>query len=161
MSDPASLPLEELRAERARLQGEEDVVSYVRRLSQARLDVVRAEQNRRQAGSGVTVGEQLGEILGAHLTAGGPARPPRPAEDFSEHPLAEQLEALCDEVGATDPAGLDDTELGAYADALYDFEQRRSAERRRLFDRIDALSAELVRRYRDGEASVEGQRDED
>ena len=37
-----------------------------------------------------------------------------------------------------------------------DFEQARSQERRELFARIDELSAELVRRYRDGEADVEG-----
>jgi hypothetical protein len=37
----------------------------------------------------------------------------------------------------------------------------RSAERKELFGRIDALSAELVRRYRDGEADVEGLLDDD
>ncbi len=41
------------------------------------------------------------------------------------------------------------------------FEQLRSAERKELFGRIDALSAELVRRYRDGEADVDGLLDDD
>ena len=36
-----------------------------------------------------------------------------------------------------------------------EFEQRVSHDRRERFDRLDALSAELVRRYRDGEASVD------
>src|SRR6185312_4587228 len=107
------------------------------------------------------VADELGEILGSHLTAGGPARPPRPAEDFSDHPLADELDALCAEVGAVDPAELDDDELEVYATALADFERQRSAERRALFDRIDALSAELVRRYRDGEATVDGLLDDD
>ena len=31
-----------------------------------------------------------------------------------------------------------------------------AAERRELFTKIDQLSAELVRRYRDGEANVDG-----
>ena len=31
-----------------------------------------------------------------------------------------------------------------------------SDDRRARFDKLDALSAELVRRYRDGEASVDG-----
>ncbi|MGZ7023355.1 MAG: RsiG family protein [Ilumatobacteraceae bacterium] len=39
---------------------------------------------------------------------------------------------------------------------MFDFEQARSQERRELFARIDQLSAELVRRYRDGEAAVDG-----
>ena len=43
-----------------------------------------------------------------------------------------------------------------FDDALHEFEQARSHERRELFTRIDELSAELVRRYRDGEANVDG-----
>jgi hypothetical protein len=35
------------------------------------------------------------------------------------------------------------------------FETNQSDIRRQLFDRIDALTAELVRRYRDGDASVD------
>ena len=43
-----------------------------------------------------------------------------------------------------------------HAANLHEFEQARSHERKELFGRIDALSAELVRRYRDGEADVDG-----
>jgi len=53
-------------------------------------------------------------------------------------------------------AELNDHELDALSAALEAFEHDRSHERHDLFDRLDALSAELVRRYRDGEASVEG-----
>ena len=51
---------------------------------------------------------------------------------------------------------MSDDELAGYVETLFAFEQARSAERKALFGRIDALSAELVRRYRDGEASVDG-----
>ena len=47
-------------------------------------------------------------------------------------------------------------ELIDFLAALHQFEQLRSHERKELFLRIDALSAELVRRYRDGEADVDG-----
>ncbi len=67
-----------------------------------------------------------------------------------------ELEALCDEAGSTDLQSMDDTELAAYAAGLHEFEQVRSGERKELFGRIDLLSAELVRRYRDGEANVDG-----
>jgi anti-sigma-K factor RsiG len=51
---------------------------------------------------------------------------------------------------------LSDQELDALSAALEAFEHDRSHERHELFNRLDALSAELVRRYRDGEASVDG-----
>ena len=155
-TDPRSLPLAELRAVRAGLQHEDDVVSYVRRLTQARLDLVRAEMARRAAGDGgLDISGELPTILGAHLTGGAP-RPPRPADDFSDHPLALQLESLCDECGSTELPSVSDAELGEFASQLLAFEQDRSHERKELFARIDALSAELVRRYRDGEADVDG-----
>jgi hypothetical protein len=89
-------------------------------------------------------------------TFGDSPRPPRPATDFSGHPLAEEFDALMDRVGDNDLSALSDEELISYADALHEFEQARSHERRELFTRIDVLSAELVRRYRDGEANVDG-----
>ncbi|MDO8391449.1 MAG: ABC transporter substrate-binding protein [Actinomycetota bacterium] len=154
--DPRALPLEELRSLRAGLQHEDDVVSYVRRLAQARLDLVRAETARRATGESDTdLSGELPTILGNHLT-GGPPRPPRPADDFSGHPLALALERLCHEGGSTDLPALADGELRDYAHRLQMFEQERSQERKELFSRIDALSAELVRRYRDGEADVDG-----
>lgn len=154
--DPGAMPLPELRALRAELQHEDDAVSYVRRLAQARLDLVRAEMRYRVAGedSNNITGE-LPIILGSHLT-GGPARPPRPADDFSDHPLALELEELCEEAGSTDLPTMNKQELADFAARLHEFEQLRSHERKALFGRIDALSAELVRRYRDGEADVDG-----
>lgn len=154
--DPRLLPLDDLRALRAQLQHDDDVVSYVRRLTQARLDLVRAELRNRAAGDDdANITGELPAILGSQLT-GGPARPPRPAEEYSNHPLALALEDLCSEAGSTDLPSMSLEELGSYIAALYEFEQARSAERKELFARIDELSAELVRRYRNGEADVDG-----
>ena len=154
--DPAAMPLAELRSLRATLQHEDDAVSFVRRLAQARLDLVLAEQRRRvDGGSGDDISGELPKILGKHLT-GGAARPPRPADDFSDHPLALELEGLCADNGSTDLGGMSDAELAEFGECLLGFEQARSHERKDLFTRIDALSAELVRRYRDGEADVDG-----
>jgi hypothetical protein len=61
-----------------------------------------------------------------------------------------------DRAGDSDLSSFSSEELVSYADALHEFEQARSQERRELFTRIDELSAELVRRYRDGEANVDG-----
>ncbi|MEY4174510.1 MAG: hypothetical protein RI900_1675 [Actinomycetota bacterium] len=152
-ADPRSLSLAELRSVRSELQHLDDAVSYVRRLVQARLDLARAEQRHRGDGDAAGLNDELPSILGAQLT-GGQARPPRPADDFSEHPLAIELERLCS--GAADLTGMDDESLQAYIDALAGFERLRSAERKELFGRIDELSAELVRRFREGEADVDG-----
>lgn len=153
--DPRQLTLVELRALRTKLQNDDDAVSYVRRLAQARLDLVHAEKRRRLDGEPESLSDELTSILSTHLTGGAP-RPPRPATDFSTHPLAEQFDALMDHAGDNDLSSLTSDELLAYADALHEFEQARSHERRELFTRIDELSAELVRRYRDGEANVDG-----
>ena len=153
--DAAALALDDLRALRAELQHEDDAVSYVRRLAQARLDFVRAEMRNRAEGSDRDITDEIPNVIGSHLTGGAP-RPPRPADDFSGHPLAAELELLCDDACSTDLPAMSHEELASYASRLHDFEQLRSHQRRDLFTRIDALSAELVRRYRDGEANVEG-----
>jgi len=153
--DPSGLTLDELRALRAELQHDDDAVSYVRRFAQARLDLVLAEKQSRTSGGELSVEEDLPKILGEHLTAGA-ARPPRPTEAAAEHPLAIELDELCTRLGANHVADLSLEELDTLADALTEFEHARSEERRKLFERLDALSAELVRRYRDGEASVDG-----
>jgi hypothetical protein len=153
--DPQSMPLEELRSLRASLQRDDDAVSFVRRLTQAKIDLIRAEQRRRQRGIGGSITEELAIILGEHLT-GGPARPPRPVDDFSHHPLAVELTALETRMHGGDVNSMDEDDLEAFATALEQFESQRSAERHELFAKIDELSAELVRRYREGEADVEG-----
>ena len=146
-SDPAGLSLTDLRALRQQLQHEDDVVSYARRVAQARLDLVKSELSRRDAGPDADLNAQIGVVLSQHLT-GGQARPPRPTEDLSDNPLAAELDA-----GRLEK--LDKTELDSLADAISEFETKVSSDRRERFDRLDALSAELVRRYRDGEASVD------
>ncbi len=153
-SDPADLSLDELRALRQQLQHEDDVVSYARRVAQARLDLVKTQHARRDAGPDADLNEQIGGVLSQHLT-GGPARPPRPTEDLSDNALADELDAVCSEHHFSRLEDLDDAELVTLSDAIASFEARVSSDRRERFDRLDALSAELVRRYRDGEASVD------
>lgn len=155
ISDPAELTLDELRQTRTRLQREDDVVSYVRRVAQARLDLVRSELTRRDRGEDVVdLPSELRIVLSQHLT-GGPARPPRPTDDLGDHPLSDELDAICAANGFSRLDELDLAEATQLAEALTEFERRISADRRDRFDRLDALSAELVRRYRDGEATVE------
>ena len=155
IEDPTTLTLEELRDVRAKLQHEDDVVSYARRVAQARLDLVHAETQRRESGErNVDLSSELRVVLSQHLT-GGPARPPRPTDDLSDDPLSQELDAIWD-FSFSRLEELSTEELGTLADKLREYEQRVSADRRDRFERLDTLSAELVRRYREGEASVDG-----
>lgn len=152
--DPAELSLDELRELRQDLQAEDDVVSYARRVAQARLDLVNSEMSNRAADSGELLRDELNTVLSRHLT-GGPARPPRPTEDLSDHPLSLELEAVCAAKGFGRIEDLENAELAELSAAITEFELRVSSDRRVRFDRLDALSAELVRRYREGEADVD------
>ena len=154
LPDPANLSLEELRGLRQQLQLEDDAVSYARRVAQTRLDFVKAEATHRADKSDIIVDDELRDVLSSRLT-GGPARPPRPTEDLSDHPLAVELDELCASAGLGRLKTLDDAQLVALTEAIAEFEGRVSSDRRERFDQLDALSAELVRRYRDGEADVD------
>lgn len=155
-ADPQSLSLDELRTMRNRLQDEDDVVSYVRRVAQARLDLVRAEAHRRERGlSSDDLSSELRVVLSSQLTGGTP-RPPRSVDHVAENALSDELDAVCAEHGFGRLEDLLPSELDALEQALTAFERRVSDDRRARFDRLDALSAELVRRYREGEATVDG-----
>ena len=154
LPDPADLSLEELRGLRQQLQLEDDAVSYARRVAQTRLDFLKAEVIHRADKSDIIVDDELRNVLSSHLT-GGPARPPRPTEDLSDHPLAVELDELCASAGLGRLKTLDDAQVVALTEAIAEFEGRVSSDRRERFDQLDALSAELVRRYRDGEADVD------
>lgn len=152
--DPAELSLSDLRGLRQQLQHEDDAVSYARRVAQARLDLVKAEASRRSEATEAEPTDDLRAVLSQHLS-GGPARPPRPTEDLSDHPLAVELDEICATGGLGHLRSLDDGDLSVLTEAIAAFEDRVSRDRRERFDRLDALSAELVRRYRDGEADVD------
>lgn len=153
--DPSALALPELRAERGRLQAAEDAVSYVRRVAQGRLDLVRAERRQRDAGGHLDVEQGLPGILSGQV-GGGSARPPRSTLIPDDHPLLADLDERCERLGFDDLVELSDEALRDLEAELDGFEHACSAERHILFTRIDALTADLVRRYRDGDATVDG-----
>jgi hypothetical protein len=153
-NDLTSMPLPDLRAERDALRTEEDAVSFVRRLAQGRVDLVAAVRTHRGSGGSGSAAEIIRSGVGPAPSTGS-SRPPRDTEVAADHPLVDEFDRLCDSLGFDDMADLDDAALARLGDGLASFEARLSTRRRELFDRIDALTAELVRRYRDGDASVD------
>lgn len=146
------MSLADVRARRRELQAEEDAVSFVRRLAQGRLDLVIDEERRRASGSPASdksVTERLAEVFGQQH-GGGSARPPRETTVSPDYELLVQLDQLSDEFRFAELELLADDELAALRDALALFEQLCSGRRHELFQEIDALTAELVKRLRDG-----------
>jgi hypothetical protein len=155
MSDLSHLDLAGIRAARAALHAQEDAVSFVRRMAQGRLDIARDEQRRRAENLPTSqTATDLAGVFGQEH-GGGSARPPRETNISTDHPLVIELEQLCDRVGFGSIRTLDETALLAVIDELSAFENARSGERRALFDQIDALTAELVQRYKQDGADVD------
>lgn len=159
LGDLTARPLEELRAMRAECQEVETGVSYARRLVQGRLDIAEAERTARAGGHRADVAElleRLPQILADRSRTPGVGRLPQlmaPGEVADE--LTEEMDAIADGARLAALPDLPDDAIAAMVEELRALERRTSARRRELFARIDAISAELTRRYRTGEASVD------
>lgn len=154
----SELSIDEVRARRTACQQLETQLSYVRRLAQGRLDIVTSEIAARRDGTqgDRTLVEQLTHALSDHITAPGTGHLPMmlaPGEVDPE--LMAGLDGAAPPAQVSAPGAMGDDELREVADALAEFERNISARRRAMFDRIDALQAEIVRRYRSGEATVD------
>ncbi|WP_055490572.1 hypothetical protein [Streptomyces sp. TP-A0356] len=154
--DLSVLRLPELRTLRRDAQQDEADLSYVRRLLQGRIDILRAELARRGGGAAPEgVMERLPEILrdaparqrssARHVTVGTPH-----GEEYRR--LAAEMLA---EVELSDLQARTDEELGAGMVRLVRYEQQVSRRRQRLQRTADGCSAEIARRYREGEAQVD------
>ncbi|MCW2599209.1 MAG: AmfC protein [Frankiales bacterium] len=150
------VPLADVRSLRDEAEQEEVDLSYIRRLIQGRMDIVRAELNRREGtGPGGTLVEGLARTL---------ADEPRgPARGLGRHTTVEPsrvdshrryVEALVADVDLTDTGARSSDELHHAMRVLSEEEQVLSAKRREVQVVMDACSAEITRRYRDGEADV-------
>lgn len=154
--------LDRVRTWRDDAQAVEGGLSYVRRTVQGRLDIVGAELTRRREGgdpsdlSGLIA--QLPDLL-SDPTPGPSAAPRSPRQlDLAAVPgeLAAELDQIVDTDALADLPGLDTEALDKMAARLVDFE-RWISERRHLVQGVmDTLQAEIARRYRDGEATVDG-----
>ena len=150
------LPITEVRALRADAEQEEVDLSYLRRMIQGRLDILRAELNRRDSASTATLVEGLAGILADE--------PRAPARGLGRHSTVEPsradshrryVEALVADVDLSDTGARTTEELAHAMRTLSEEEQGVSAKRRAVQAVMDACSAEIARRYRDGEADVD------
>ena len=162
LGDLPSRPMDEVRSMRAECQEVETGLSYLRRLVQGRLDIVGVEQQRRrdgdEAGDLAGLVSRLPEILSDRTRSPGVGRLPQlmaPGDDGLDPELSARLDAIVAGHDVESLPSLADADLEALHAELEQFEREVSDRRRELFDRVDALQAEITRRYRTGEASVE------
>ncbi|BDH15820.1 aerial mycelium formation protein [Streptomyces hygroscopicus] len=152
--DLSGLGLPELRVVRRDSQQEEADLSYLRRLLQGRIDILRAELARRSAQHSPLL-DRLPEILtdlpsrhrssARHVTVGTPH-----SEEYRR--LAEEM---LGEVELSDLTARTDQELHDAMGRLIRYEQQVSRRRQSLQRTTDDCSAEIARRYREGEAQVD------
>lgn len=156
LADLPALETGALRELRATCETAEEGVSYARRVLQGRLDILRARLvERDDPGSG-----DLLDALPAILADVGPPSTPSQARASRVRVPAdaERYATAVDELLA-EPVleGLEDQplrEADRLVEVLLELEAALSERRRQLFDRIDALRAELAARYKDGRADV-------
>lgn len=160
LGDLRARSMEELRQKRAECQAVETGLSLLRRLVQGRLDIVGLELARRAEGGDPAdlpaLIAKLPAVLSDRTTSPGVGRLPQvmaPAE--MPEALEAELDGIVSPAQMADLPGVEDGEVHAIAEALDAFERKVSEHRRSLFGCIDALQAEITRRYREGEASIE------
>lgn len=157
VAEVENLDLEVLRERRRDSEQEEVDLSYVRRMLQGRIDIVRSEiagrSDDRPADDDIV--ERLVGILGAEKrTTRGLGRhlnlePTRVAE------TRRSVERIISDSYLSDVTARSDDELSAALAKLLTFEREVSDVRRRVQDVIIVFNGELTRRYRDGLVSVD------
>lgn len=157
VADVDRLALDDLRGRRGEAEAEEGAISYLRRMLQGRIDILRAELLRRSDGGGgrdlVALVAGLPRILSdagpSGFTAIHKVRMPLPN---GEH--RRRLERLVSDETIARLPELDVAELTRAVGLLSCEEELVSANRRAVQRVVDVLRGELARRYRDGTASV-------
>ncbi len=156
LSGLRELALAEVRELRDEAEQEEVDLSYIRRMIQGRLDILRAELNRRDGSGAQDLVEGLAAILADEPRAA--------ARGLGRHTTVEPsradshrryVEALVADVDLSDVTARTTDELAHAMRTLSEEEQGLSAKRRAVQAVMDACSAEITRRYRDGEADVD------
>jgi hypothetical protein len=150
----ADLTMADVRSLRDEAGQEETDLSYLRRLLQGRIDIVGAELARRGGNDESRLVEELPRILaeaGRSPARGmGRHQAVEPSNAGSTRRLEEQLAS----VDVTNVGERDEASLQALLDELQATEVRISTRRRAVQDVFDATSAEITRRYREGQANV-------
>jgi hypothetical protein len=145
---------EQIRAMKQECSAIETAVSYARRLAQARVEILEAEQSRRAEGGSITeLIERLPTILAGDSERADPAhtRHAEPDEDILDLRWPDGREQLLADDSLANLPTLSDADLDATIDRLRDFERDLSNHRRALHEVIEALELEIATRAAAGD----------
>jgi hypothetical protein len=152
------LSMEDIRAKRAEILEVEVGLSLLRRVVQGRLDIVLSDLHRRSGGEPADLAALVDQLPGILADQGRPAGIGRlstlmaPADADN---LTAEVDAVANPTRLSSLPSMDEEEVRTLADKLAELERSTSGQRRLLLDRLDVVQEEIVRRYKDGEASVD------
>jgi len=151
----ADKPIDDVRAMHEECLQVETEFAYVRRLAQARIDIIRAELERRAAGG--TIGDlvaALPQILADDYPRPEPSssRLPRYLAPAPAIEWKRGLEHLIADATLVNLPTLSDDELRVALEQLGDLERETSGRRRALHGVIDRIEGELTARHAAGSA---------
>jgi hypothetical protein len=147
----SDLDLDAVRAIHEETLAVETEVSYVRRLAQARIDIVEAELDRRARGG------SIGDLVAAlpQILADDSPRPAPSASRLPRHlgpapmiPWRRGLERLITDATLVNLPTLSEDELRSTLEQLRELESEVSGQRRELHRVIDAIEADLTERHK-------------
>ncbi|HET9071440.1 MAG TPA: hypothetical protein VFN60_05950 [Acidimicrobiales bacterium] len=158
--DLRGLPLAEIRRRRVLADEHETGYSYLRRQVQGRLDIVADERSRRDSGTPLEEGSSLVDRLPAILAVGihAPGRGRLPqllGPGDVDHDVERRMDEIVSIAELSDPPNISEERLDAIIGALRELEREVSTTRRSLHAVVDALNAEVVRRYQQGEVPTD------
>jgi hypothetical protein len=155
----AELSVEDLRSRREDARLEERDISYTRRLLQGRLDLLRADLDRRAHGTDAAApaprtDHELVDALTSALSEQPATSRPGQLVDIEPPDHIQRrraAEVAVDDVRLSDPSAMDDDELAERVVNLERLEQQASATRKNVLVVLDALTTEVQRRVIEGE----------
>ena len=155
VADLASRSMDQLQEMRQESQAFENEVSFERRLTQARIDILTAELDHRAGRVDGDVMSRLADILADEHVAASTTPLPSRMPDLSVPASADRPRRRVEEiVGADTLARLKDlpeAEIRTSVEALADHEKKLSSRRKAVHEVLDVIQAEIVRRYTTGE----------
>lgn len=150
------LAMPELRRRRKDAEQEETDLSYLRRLIQGRLDLVHAEVERRGGAPQKDLVSTLTDVLSEGNTRSSHARARfLPMEPSRLDERRRHVEKVVADVDLSNASSLTDEQLDLAVIKLNELEADISHDRRLVQHVMDACTAEIGRRYKEGAATVD------
>lgn len=155
VADLGERTMDRLQEMRREAQAFENDVSFERRMTQARIDILTAELDHRAGRVEGDVMSRLADILADENTGGSATPLPTRVPDLSVPASAQRPRRRVEEIVGADTLArlkeLPEPEIRSSIESLAEHEKNLSARRKSVHEVLDRIQAEIVRRYTSGE----------